>query len=68
MFEQKSSINIEITYSELQVLLSGRDAPPAGCAFENVNENLKVYLKVQGKVDAQVEREKIKNKINEIQK
>ncbi|XP_048132008.1 valine--tRNA ligase, mitochondrial 1-like isoform X2 [Rhodamnia argentea] len=54
--------------SSLEVLLSEKDVVPARCAFENVNENLKVYLKVQGELNAEAECEKIKNKIEEIQK
>ncbi|CAI0442038.1 unnamed protein product [Linum tenue] len=54
--------------SSLKVLVSGIDAPPAGCAFETVNENLKVYLKAEGKVDVAAERKKIRSKIDEIQK
>jgi len=52
----------------LKVLLSGEDAPPAGCAFENVNENLAVYLKAGEKVNAEVELVKMRNKMDEIQK
>ena len=52
----------------LQVLLSDVDDAPAGCAFENVNENLKVYLKVHGTLNAEAECEKIKNKMDEILK
>jgi dsRNA-specific ribonuclease len=52
----------------LQVLLSEKDAPPAGCAFENVNEKLAVYLQAEGKVDAEAELEKMRNKMDEIQK
>ncbi|KAH8507923.1 hypothetical protein H0E87_010174 [Populus deltoides] len=54
--------------SSIQVLLSGEDAPPAGCAFENVNENLAVYLKAGEKVNAEVELVKMRNKMDEIQK
>ncbi|XP_021275468.1 valine--tRNA ligase, mitochondrial 1 isoform X2 [Herrania umbratica] len=56
------------TLSSLKVLLSGVDEAPAGCAFENVNENLKVYLKVHGALNAEAEREKIRNKMDEILK
>lgn len=52
----------------LQVLLSGTDEAPTDCAFENVNENLKVYLKVQGNLDLDAEREKIRNKLNDLRK
>lgn len=48
--------------------MSGEDAPPAGCAFENVNENLAVYLKAGEKVNAEVELVKMRNKMDEIQK
>ncbi|CAI0409944.1 unnamed protein product, partial [Linum tenue] len=54
--------------SSLKVLVSGIDAPPTGCAFEIVNENLKVYLKKEGKVDTAAEREKIRSKMDDIQK
>ncbi|XWS28128.1 hypothetical protein CRYUN_Cryun25bG0039100 [Craigia yunnanensis] len=54
--------------SSLKVLLSDVDDAPAECAFENVNENLKVYLKVHGTLNAEAERQKIKNKMNEILK
>ncbi|XP_021909857.1 valine--tRNA ligase, mitochondrial 1 isoform X2 [Carica papaya] len=56
------------TLSNLKVLLSGKDAVPAGCAVETVNENLKVYIEVQGSLNAEAEREKIRNKMDEIQK
>ncbi|XP_050219299.1 valine--tRNA ligase, mitochondrial 1 [Mercurialis annua] len=54
--------------SSIQVLVSGRDAPPAGCAFENVNENLKVYIQAQGKVDREAELLKVRNQLEEKQK
>ncbi|XP_065880919.1 valine--tRNA ligase, mitochondrial 1 [Euphorbia lathyris] len=67
-----SSHELEIltlaTLSSFKVLLSGQDAPPIGCAFENVNENLKIYLEVHGKVDLEGELEKIRNKMDEAQK
>ncbi|KAJ4705826.1 Valine--tRNA ligase-like protein [Melia azedarach] len=56
------------TLSSLKVLLSGTDEAPTDCAFENVNENLKVYLKVQGNLDLDAEREKIRNKLNDLRK
>ncbi|KAI4364514.1 hypothetical protein MLD38_020594 [Melastoma candidum] len=56
------------TLSSLEVLLSGRDDAPTRCAFENVNENLKVYLKVEGNLDPQAEREKLRLKMEEVQK
>ncbi|XP_039003140.1 valine--tRNA ligase, mitochondrial 1-like [Hibiscus syriacus] len=56
------------TLSSLKVLLSGVNDAPAGCAVENVNENLKVYLKVQGALNAEAERVKINTKMDEILK
>lgn len=52
----------------LQVLLIGKDDPPIGCTFENVNENLVIYLEVRGKVDLEGELEKIRNKMEDTQK
>lgn len=46
--------------------MSGTDEAPTDCAFQNVNENLKVYLKVD--VDIEAEREKIRTKLTETQK
>ncbi|CAK7337835.1 unnamed protein product [Dovyalis caffra] len=54
--------------SSIQVLLSGKDAPSTGCAFENVNESLAVYLKAEGKVNVEVELVKMRNRLDEIQK
>ncbi|XP_010554365.1 PREDICTED: valine--tRNA ligase, mitochondrial 1 [Tarenaya hassleriana] len=55
--------------SSLEVMLKGEHtAAPAGSAVETVSENLKVYLKVDGAINAEAEREKIRNKIDEIQK
>ncbi|KAK9015180.1 hypothetical protein V6N11_006297 [Hibiscus sabdariffa] len=54
------------TVSSFKVVLSGVDDAPAGCAVENVNENLKVYLKVQGALNAEAERQKIRTKMDEI--
>lgn len=51
-----------------QVLLSGRDDAPVGCAFDTVNEEVKIYLKVQGTLDAKQELAKIKNKMADIEK
>lgn len=57
-----------MSYLLVQVLLSGKDVSPAGCAFETVNENLVVYLNVQGNLNIEAEREKIKMKMEENQK
>lgn len=40
----------------------------ARTAFETINENLKVYIKVDEAIDAEAESEKIRNKIEELQK
>ncbi|XAR47991.1 Valine--tRNA ligase [Bertholletia excelsa] len=53
--------------SSLKVL-SENDAGPAGCAVSVVNESLSVYLKLQGTLNAEAEREKLKRKMEEIQK
>ncbi|OWM81057.1 hypothetical protein CDL15_Pgr007088 [Punica granatum] len=68
MNNRKLEIVTLATLSSLEVLLSGRDDAPTKCAFENINENLKVYLKVKGDLDAEAEREKIQNKMEENQK
>ncbi|VVA98452.1 unnamed protein product [Arabis nemorensis] len=55
----------------LEVVLKGEDiaAQLGSVVVEMVNENLKVYLKVDGTaMNAEVEREKIRNKMEEIQK
>lgn len=40
----------------------------ARTAFETVNENLKVYLKVDEAINAEAEAEKIRKKIDELDK
>ena len=52
----------------VQVLLKGEHAAPPGSAVEAVNENLKVYLKVNRAINTEAEQEKIRNKIDELQK
>ncbi|RID48468.1 hypothetical protein BRARA_I04978 [Brassica rapa] len=54
--------------SSLEVLLKGEHAAPPGSAVETVNENLKVYLKVNRAINTEAEQEKIRNKIDELQK
>ncbi|KAF8028100.1 hypothetical protein BT93_E0877 [Corymbia citriodora subsp. variegata] len=64
-----SSLEVEHgCYFSSEYLIFFSCCSSARCAFENVNENLKVYLKVQGELNAEAEREKIKNKMEEIQK
>ncbi|XP_057508392.1 valine--tRNA ligase, mitochondrial 1-like [Actinidia eriantha] len=55
------------TLSSLKVLREN-DAAPAGCAISVVNESLSVYLKLQGTLNAEAEREKLKKKMEEIEK
>ncbi|KAA8533887.1 hypothetical protein F0562_031404 [Nyssa sinensis] len=55
------------TLSSLKVL-SENDAAPAGCAVSVVNEAISVYLKLRGTLNAEVEREKLKKKMEDIQK
>ncbi|CAE6063173.1 unnamed protein product [Arabidopsis arenosa] len=57
--------------SSLEVVLKGGEeqaALLARTAFETINENLKVYIKVDEAIDAEAEAEKIRNKIEELQK
>ncbi|XP_038687792.1 valine--tRNA ligase, mitochondrial 1-like [Tripterygium wilfordii] len=56
------------TLSSLKVLLNGKDTAPAGCAFETINENLKVYLETQGDFNPEKELAKIRSKMAEIEK
>ncbi|KAL7183872.1 hypothetical protein ACSBR2_026113 [Camellia fascicularis] len=44
------------------------DAAPVGCAVSVVNESLSVYLKLQGTLNAEAEREKLRKKMEDIQK
>ncbi|KAG5558497.1 hypothetical protein RHGRI_008438 [Rhododendron griersonianum] len=55
------------TLSSLKVLREN-DAAPAGCAVSVVNKNLSVYLKLRGTLNAEVEREKLKKRMEELQK
>ena len=49
-------------------VLRESDAAPAGCAISVVNESLSVYLKLRGTLNAEAEREKLKKKMEEIEK
>ncbi|KAL3526173.1 hypothetical protein ACH5RR_014545 [Cinchona calisaya] len=53
--------------SSLEVL-SENDAAPAGCAVSVVSEAVSVYLKLRGTINAEAEREKLKKKMEELQK
>ncbi|KAK9292131.1 hypothetical protein L1049_020089 [Liquidambar formosana] len=66
-----SSRDLEIlTLANLSSLkvINENDAAPTGCAVSVVNENLSVYLKLQGTLSAEAEREKLRKKMEEIQK
>lgn len=49
-------------------VLRENDAAPAGCAVSVVNKNLSVYLKLRGTLNAEAEREKLKKRMEELQK
>lgn len=55
------------TLSSLKVLRES-DAAPAGCAVSVVNESLSVYLKLRGTLNAEAEREKLKKRMEVLQK
>uniref|UniRef100_A0A161ZYQ6 valine--tRNA ligase n=1 Tax=Daucus carota subsp. sativus TaxID=79200 RepID=A0A161ZYQ6_DAUCS len=63
----ESEISTLAALSSLQVLRQNDD-PPAGCSVSIVNENLSVYLKLQGNINVEAELEKLKKKMEEIQK
>ncbi|XP_019094404.1 PREDICTED: valine--tRNA ligase, mitochondrial 1-like [Camelina sativa] len=54
--------------SSLEVFIKGEHAAPPGSSVETINENLKVYLKVDGAINTEAEKEKIRNKLGELQK
>ncbi|XP_010458966.1 PREDICTED: valine--tRNA ligase, mitochondrial 1 [Camelina sativa] len=54
--------------SSLEVFIKREHAAPPGSSVETVNENLKVYLKVDGAINTEAEKEKIRNKLGELQK
>ncbi|KAL2514378.1 Valine--tRNA ligase [Forsythia ovata] len=55
------------TLSSLEVLSESDDAP-VGCKVDVVNESLSVYLKLQGNINVEAERQKLKKKMEEIEK
>ncbi|XP_024028630.1 valine--tRNA ligase, mitochondrial 1 [Morus notabilis] len=59
-----------ITLANLSSLtvIGENDAGPAGCVVSVVNEHLSVYLNVQGSLSAEAERERIRKKMDEVQK
>ncbi|CAA2978054.1 valine--tRNA ligase, mitochondrial 1-like isoform X2 [Olea europaea subsp. europaea] len=65
------SHELEITtlaaLSSLEVLSVSDDAP-VGCQVDVVNEALSVFLKLQGNINVEAERQKLKKKMEEIEK
>ncbi|XP_075649349.1 valine--tRNA ligase, mitochondrial 1-like [Castanea sativa] len=59
-----------ITLANLSTLtvIGENDATPVGCAVSVVNENLSVYLELRGTLSPEAELEKIRKKVDEIQK
>ncbi|GER47214.1 valine--tRNA ligase [Striga asiatica] len=55
------------TLSSLEVL-SEKDDAPLGCKVDVVNEALSIFLKQQGNINVQAELEKIRKKMEELQK
>ncbi|XP_022882885.1 valine--tRNA ligase, mitochondrial 1-like isoform X2 [Olea europaea var. sylvestris] len=55
------------TLSSLEVLSEIDDAP-VGCKVDVVNENLSVYLQLQGNINVEAELQKLKKKMEEIEK
>ncbi|XP_051129564.1 valine--tRNA ligase, mitochondrial 1 [Andrographis paniculata] len=55
------------TLSSLSVLTEGDDAP-AGCKVDVVNEALQVFLKQKGNINVEAELEKLKKKMEDVQK
>ncbi|KAL3512147.1 hypothetical protein ACH5RR_024864 [Cinchona calisaya] len=51
----------------LKLKKNENDAAPAGCAVSAVNEAVPVYLKFRGTINAKAEREKLKEKMEELQ-
>ncbi|XP_050251916.1 valine--tRNA ligase, mitochondrial 1-like isoform X2 [Quercus robur] len=59
-----------VTLANLSTLtvIGENDATPVGCAVSVVNENLSVYLELRGTLSPEAELEKIRKKVDEIQK
>ena len=57
-------------YYEINIIqvIGENDATPVGCAVSVVNENLSVYLELRGTLSPEAELEKIRKKVDEIQK
>ena len=62
-------IKIPLDY-EINIIqvIGENDATPVGCAVSVVNENLSVYLELRGTLSPEAELEKIRKKVDEIQK
>lgn len=65
--ERKLEIITLANLSSLTVI-GENDAGPAGYVVSVVNENLSVYLNVQGSLSAEAERERIRKRMDEVQK
>lgn len=53
---------------EISQVLSEIDDAPVGCKVDVVNENLSVYLQLQGNINVEAELQKLKKKMEEIEK
>ncbi|KAL7003273.1 Valine--tRNA ligase, mitochondrial 1 [Sarracenia purpurea var. burkii] len=63
----KLEISTLATLSSMKVLREN-DGAPVGCAVSVVNESLSAYLKLRGAINAEAEREKLKKRMEELQK
>jgi valyl-tRNA synthetase len=63
----KMEISTLATLSSLEVIRKNEKAPQ-GCGVSVVNEALSVYLKLRGALNPEAEREKLKKKMEELQK
>lgn len=52
----------------MQQVTDGNVAAPLGCAVAVVNESLSVYLNLQGSLSADVELDRLRKKMDEVQK
>lgn len=69
MLHMLSLIKIFLTCLIILIQVIGEsDAAPGGCAVSVVNENLSVYLELQGTLSPEAELEKIRKKMDDIQK
>lgn len=59
---------MKIFNPEISQVLSESDDAPVGCKVDVVNENLSVYLQLQGNINVEAELQKLKKKMEEIEK